>query len=65
VPLVLQAEPARRLPNLARVPIVLVTAEASPFRWFDGHTRAFLEQAVACGRSPTRFRGGTTVSTSW
>lgn len=25
-----------------------MTAEASPFRWFDGHTKAFLEQA-GCG----------------
>lgn len=30
------------------MPTVLVTAEASPFRWFDGHTKAFLEQA-GCG----------------
>ncbi|MFF3505529.1 alpha/beta fold hydrolase [Streptomyces sp. NPDC003247] len=45
VPLVLQAEPARRLANIARVPVVLVTAEASPFRWFEQHLSAYLTQA--------------------
>lgn len=45
IPRALQQEPARRLAALAEVPIVLVTAEASPFRWFEDHTRAFLEQA--------------------
>ncbi|MCC2033187.1 alpha/beta fold hydrolase [Microbacterium allomyrinae] len=45
VPLVLQEEPARRLPNLARVPIAVVTGEASAFTLFDGHLMAFLEQA--------------------
>jgi pimeloyl-ACP methyl ester carboxylesterase len=44
-PVVLQAEPARRLPNLARFPIAVVTAEASPFIHFDGHTVEFLKQA--------------------
>lgn len=44
VPLALQEEPARRLPNLARVPIAIVTAPASPFRYFDGHLGAFLDQ---------------------
>jgi hypothetical protein len=44
-PMTLQAEPARRLPNLSRFPIAVVTAEASPFIHFDGHTVAFLEQA--------------------
>jgi len=41
----LQADPARRLPNVSRVPIALVSAEASPFAHFDGVTSAFLEQA--------------------
>lgn len=44
-PLRLQADPPRRLPNLSRVPIALVTAEASPFAHFDQVTQAFLEQA--------------------
>jgi pimeloyl-ACP methyl ester carboxylesterase len=44
-PMVLQAEPARRLVNLARVPIAVVTAPASPFVHFDEHTVRFLEQA--------------------
>jgi pimeloyl-ACP methyl ester carboxylesterase len=44
-PLVLQAEPARRLAHLAQVPTAVVTAEASPFVAFDRHLVAFLEQA--------------------
>jgi hypothetical protein len=44
-PMVLQAEPARRLPNLARMPIAVVAAEASPFIHFDDHIVRFLEQA--------------------
>ena len=44
VPEALQAEPARKLPNLARVPIAIVTAEASPFTYFDGHLKDFLDQ---------------------
>ena len=44
-PMVLQAEPARRLPNLARMPIAVVAAEASPFVHFDEHIVRFLEQA--------------------
>jgi pimeloyl-ACP methyl ester carboxylesterase len=47
VPMALQAEPARTLPNLAQVPIAIVTAEASPFSYFDGHLTAFLDQ-VGC-----------------
>ncbi len=45
VPLTLQADPPRRLPNLTRFPIAVVTAEASLFRLFDRHLVAFLEQA--------------------
>jgi pimeloyl-ACP methyl ester carboxylesterase len=44
-PLVLQAEPARKLANLAKMPIAVVTSPASPFITFDGHTVAFLQQA--------------------
>jgi pimeloyl-ACP methyl ester carboxylesterase len=44
IPLTLQAEPARRLPNLSRFPIAVVTAEASMFLAFDRHLVAFLEQ---------------------
>ena len=44
-PRMLQAEPARRLSNLAEVPIAVVTAPNSPFRAFDGHLLAFLAQA--------------------
>jgi pimeloyl-ACP methyl ester carboxylesterase len=44
-PMTLQAEPARRLPNLARFPIAVVAAEASPFIHFDDHTVEFLKQA--------------------
>lgn len=46
VPLTLQEEPARRLPNLGRFPIAVVTGEASMFRAFDRHLVAFLEQAA-------------------
>jgi pimeloyl-ACP methyl ester carboxylesterase len=45
IPLTLQQEPARALPNLARFPIAVVTAEASRFTMFDRHLVAFLEQA--------------------
>jgi pimeloyl-ACP methyl ester carboxylesterase len=44
-PLVLQAEPARKLPNLARMPIAVVSSPASPFVTFGGHTAQFLRQA--------------------
>jgi pimeloyl-ACP methyl ester carboxylesterase len=43
----LQGEPARTLPNLARVPTVLVTAEASFHATYDACTVAFLTQAGA------------------
>lgn len=45
IPMTLQEEPARALANLSRMPIAVVTAEASPFVLFDGHLVAFLEQA--------------------
>ena len=45
VALTLQREPARSLPNLARFPIAVVTAEASMFAMFDRHLVAFLRQA--------------------
>ncbi len=48
----LQAEPARTLPNLARVPAVLVTAEASFRATMDDCTAAFLAQA---GSKPDRL----------
>ena len=43
----LQGEPVRRLPNLARVPAVIVTAEASFRTPVDDCTTAFLAQAGA------------------
>ncbi|SDA25957.1 Alpha/beta hydrolase family protein [Methylobacterium sp. UNC378MF] len=43
----LQGEPARTLPNLARVPAVIVTAEASFRATMDDCTAAFLTQAGA------------------
>ncbi|MGJ7542407.1 alpha/beta fold hydrolase [Variovorax sp. LT1R16] len=48
VPLALQTQPARRLVQLAKVPIFLVTAEASVFRWFETSTAAYLQQAGCC-----------------
>ncbi|WP_300643680.1 alpha/beta fold hydrolase [Nocardioides sp.] len=47
VPKMLQVEPAHTLPGLAQVPIAVVTAQASPFRFFDGHLVDFLDQ-VGC-----------------
>jgi len=44
-PWTLQAEPARRLPNLEKIPIALVEAEASLFAHACPGTAAFLEQA--------------------
>ena len=43
----LQGEPARTLPNLAKVPTVVVTAEASFHATYDECTIAFLAQAGA------------------
>ncbi|SDA31411.1 Alpha/beta hydrolase family protein [Methylobacterium sp. UNC378MF] len=43
----LQGEPVRALPNLARVPTVVVTAEASFHATYDDCTIAFLTQAGA------------------
>jgi pimeloyl-ACP methyl ester carboxylesterase len=48
----LQAEPARKLPNLAKVPAVIVTAEASFRATMDDCTAAFLMQA---GAKPDRL----------
>ncbi|WP_375464892.1 alpha/beta hydrolase [uncultured Methylobacterium sp.] len=48
----LQAEPARKLPRLARVPAVIVTGEASFRATMDDCTGAFLEQA---GAKPDRL----------
>jgi pimeloyl-ACP methyl ester carboxylesterase len=41
----LQGEPARRLPNLARVPILILVAEASYHAVYDHCTAAYLMQA--------------------
>jgi pimeloyl-ACP methyl ester carboxylesterase len=41
----MQAEPPRRLVNLAQVPIAVVTSEASVFRFSDGPLVEFLQQA--------------------
>ena len=41
----LQAEPARKLPKLARVPILIVVAEASYHAAYDHCTAAYLAQA--------------------
>ena len=41
----LQADPPRRLVNVARVPIALLSGEASPFVHFDGLTAGFLRQS--------------------
>ncbi len=43
----LQGEPVRTLPNLAKVPTVIVTAEASFHAAYDDCTAAFLTQAGA------------------
>ncbi|HEX4980091.1 MAG TPA: hypothetical protein VFV63_00250 [Ilumatobacteraceae bacterium] len=43
--LVLQTEPARKLSNLAKVPIAVVSGEASVFRFTDGPLVEFLQQA--------------------
>ncbi|GJE15628.1 hypothetical protein AIGOOFII_0325 [Methylobacterium marchantiae] len=48
----LQAEPARQLPNLAKVPAVIVTGEASFRATMDDCTGAFLAQA---GAKPDRL----------
>jgi len=41
----LQAEPVRKLPNLARVPIMILTAEASYHAAYDHCTASYLAQA--------------------
>jgi pimeloyl-ACP methyl ester carboxylesterase len=41
----LQAEPARQLTNLSKMPIALFTSEASVFQFSDGPLVAFLQQA--------------------
>jgi len=41
----LQQEPARKLPNLAHVPVVIITAEASYHAPYDHCTAAYLNQA--------------------
>jgi len=45
MPLTLQEEPARKLANLAGIPIAVVTGEASFLGQSDVHTAAFLRQA--------------------
>jgi pimeloyl-ACP methyl ester carboxylesterase len=51
----LQAEPARQLPNLAKVPAVIVTGEASFRATMDDCTFSFLEQT---GAKPDRLELG-------
>ena len=41
----LQTEPARKLANLSKVPIAVVTGEASVFQFTDGPLVSFLQQA--------------------
>ena len=41
----LQAEPARKLPNLAKIPILILVAEASYHATYDHCTAAYLRQA--------------------
>jgi pimeloyl-ACP methyl ester carboxylesterase len=43
--LVLQGQPARKLTNLAKVPIAIISSEASVFRFTDGMLVEFLQQA--------------------
>jgi pimeloyl-ACP methyl ester carboxylesterase len=43
----LQKEPARKLPNLSRIPIVIIVGEASYHAAYDHCTAAYLEQAGA------------------
>jgi pimeloyl-ACP methyl ester carboxylesterase len=54
IPLTLQQEPARKLDNLSRFPIAVMTAESSMFTLFDRHLVAFLEQA-GCDVELVRF----------
>ncbi len=49
----LQKEPARKLPSLARIPIVIVVSEASYHAPYDHCTAAYLKQA---GADPTLIR---------
>ncbi len=49
----LQKEPARKLPSLARIPIVIVVSEASYHAPYDHCTSAYLKQA---GANPTLIR---------
>jgi pimeloyl-ACP methyl ester carboxylesterase len=53
-PLRLQADPPRRLPSLAQVPIAVVSAEASPLAAASPVIQAFLEQA-GCAVDPIRL----------
>ncbi len=54
VPKALQEEPARRLPGLSRVPVAIVTAQASLFGFFDGHLQEYLDQ-VGCASDLIRL----------
>lgn len=54
IPLTLQREPARRLANLSRFPIAVMTAEASMFLAYDRHLVAALEQG-GCDVELVRF----------
>ena len=49
----LQKKPARQLPNLQKIPVLIVTAEASYHAPYDHCTAKFLEQA---GAHPTHIR---------
>ena len=48
-----QQEPARKLPSLTRIPIVIIAGEASYHAAYDHCTAAYLEQA---GAHPTFIR---------
>ena len=47
----LQKEPARQLPNLKRIPVVIIMSEASYHAAYDHCTAAYLDARRAC---PTR-----------
>ena len=48
-----QREPARRLPNLAKIPVLIVTSQASYHAPYDDCTAAYLTQAGVASATST------------
>ena len=60
----LQAEPARKLPNLAKVPILILVAEASYHAAYDHCTAAYLDAGRRAEHLPPARQTSASAATA-